>query len=250
MSELCAVIGGSGLYHLADDFYVRDKHKTETPYGPVGAEIEVGEWQDIPVVFLPRHGREHAIPPHRINYRANLWALQQLGVRRIIALNAVGGISTECSPRTLVLPDQIIDYTCNRENSFHDGENLPLAHIDFTWPYSVDLRQCIIDAAARNRVDLVKAATYGCTNGPRLETAAEIRKMAADGCHIIGMTAMPEAALARELNIEYAAIALVVNWCAGLGDIELGFDEILQILEQEAVRVRELLKSTLQELHR
>ena len=248
MRGLSAIIGGSGLYNLADQFNVDSKLKPDTPYGIVSAEIEIGEWQNHRIAFLPRHGRQHAVPPHKINYRANIWALNNIGVSNIIAVNAVGGIGSEYSPNTLALPDQLIDYTCNREHSFYDGENRDLKHIDFTWPYSTHLRQKIINAASRQNIDLVNNGTYGCTNGPRLETAAEVRKIGADGCHMIGMTAMPEAALARELGLEYAAIALVVNWCAGLGDVELSMDEIRRILEQEISRVRQLIVASIEEV--
>ncbi len=247
MGGLRAIVGGSGLYNLADDFQVDSRLRPETPYGIVAAEMEVGEWRNQRIVFLPRHGRQHAIPPHKINYRANIWALHRIGVTQIIAVNAVGGIGPEYPPKSLALPDQLIDYTCNREHSFFDGENLQLKHIDFTWPYSNQLRQHIIDAASRQNLDLVTSGTYGCTNGPRLETAAEVRKIAADGCNMIGMTGMPEAALARELGLEYAAIALVVNWCAGLSEVEVSMDEIRCILEQEVSRVRQLISAIVDE---
>lgn len=248
MSDLCAIIGGSGLYGLTDDFQVENRLKPETPYGVLSAEIETGKFRGRPLVFLPRHGREHTVAPHKINYRANIWALHNVGVTKIIAVNAVGGIGSEYSPGRLAVPDQLIDYTSNREHCFFDGEDQPLKHIDFTWPYSSRLRQRIVDVAARQCIDLVDSGTYGCTNGPRLETAAEVRKIAADGCNMIGMTGMPEAALARELGLEYAAIALVVNWCAGLNEIELNMDEIKEILGQEVDRIRQLALSVVEEI--
>ena len=247
MGNMRAIIGGSGVYFLADDFEVESRLNPDTPYGLVSAEIELGEWQNQRVAFLPRHGRQHAVAPHKINYRANIWALQQLGVSDIIAINAVGGIGDEYPPHTIAVPDQLIDYTSGREHSFFDGESQDLEHIDFTWPYSARLRQHIISAASRQNIDVVNSGTYGCTNGPRLETAAEVRKLAADGCNIVGMTGMPEAALARESGLEYAAIALVVNWCAGLSAVEVSMDEIRLILEQEVSRVRQLILATLDE---
>ncbi|NNE38105.1 MAG: S-methyl-5'-thioinosine phosphorylase, partial [Gammaproteobacteria bacterium] len=187
-------------------------------------------------------------PPHKINYRANIWALHQLGVSEIIAVNAVGGIGDQYPPRTIAVPDQLIDYTYGRDHSFFDGGNQDLTHIDFTWPYSARLRQKIINAASRQNIDVVNTGTYACTNGPRLETAAEVRKIAVDGCNMIGMTGMPEAALARESGLEYAAIALVVNWCAGLNEIEVSMDEIRRILEQEVNRVRQLILASVGEV--
>lgn len=245
MSDLYAVIGGSGLYHLGDDFQIESVEKFDTPFGQISAEIEIGLWQGHQVVFMPRHGRLHAIPPHQINYRANLWALKKFGVTHVIAANAVGGINASYGPQKLILPDQIIDYTSNREYSFSSIEQGEVMHIDFTWPYSKNLRIAIQQAAEDRGIDLVTGGTYGCTNGPRLETAAEIRKMEADGCDIIGMTAMPEAALARELGLEYASIALVVNWCAGVDDREISMDDIKLVLKSGMGRIQRLMLASL-----
>jgi len=250
VSDLYAIIGGSGLYQLDDNFLVESAEKIDTPFGHISAELELGHWQGHRVAFLPRHGRTHAIPPHRINYRANLWALKSLDISHVIAVNAVGGISDNYGPRVLGLPDQIIDYTANREHSFFDGENDELMHIDFTWPYSKTLRLNIQRAAENEGINFVSSGTYGCTNGPRLETAAEIRKMKAEGCDIIGMTGMPEAALARELGLEYASIVQVVNWCAGLDDSEISMDDIKRILQQGTDNIRQLILATLKELER
>ena len=163
----------------------------------------------------------------------------------MIAANAVGGINTDYGPEALVLPDQIIDYTSNREHSFSDAGRDELKHIDFTWPYSKILRSDILKAANFAGIDLVDKGTYGCTNGPRLETAAEIRKMKTDGCDIIGMTAMPEAALARELELKYTSIALVVNWCAGIGDREISMDDIKLVLKSGIGRIQQLMLASL-----
>ncbi len=248
MSDLYAVIGGSGLYQLDDNFQFENRKIFETPYGPISAELEVGQWQGHRIVFLPRHGQSHAIPPHQINYRANLWALKNIGVTHIIAENAVGGIHSNFGPGVMGLPDQIIDYTSNREHSFYDGKMNELRHIDFTWPYSKSLRLAIKNAATGQGISLVNGGVYGCTNGPRLETAAEIRKMASDGCDIVGMTGMPEAALARELDLEYASVALVVNWCAGLDDTEISMDDIKHVLAQGIGCIRQLILATLDEV--
>ena len=255
MSPVYAVIGGSGLYSLGDDFVIESNELIDTPYGITSAGVVRGSWQKQPVIFLARHGESHRIPPHQINYRANLYALRQQGVSHVIAVNAVGGISVDFAPQTIALPDQIIDYSWGREHSFSDISLAEIAHsdkgdgmvqhIDFTWPYSSDLRSMIIEASTRAGIKIQTTGVYGCTNGPRLETKTEIIKMSRDGCDMIGMTGMPEAALARELGIEYASIALVVNWCAGITETEITMDEIMRILEQGMQPVKQLILSTL-----
>ena len=249
MSDVYAVICGSGLYALDENFRVESSKKIKTPYGDISSDLIVGEFNGCRTVFLPRHGASHHIPPHKINYRANLWALNAMEVSHIIAINAVGGI--DHGPRSLVLPDQIIDYTSGRCHTFSDGTELDggkpeVNHIDFSFPYSQTLREKIIRASRAQGVDLITSGTYGCTNGPRLETSAEIRKMQNDGCTIIGMTGMPEAALARELEIEYASIALVVNWCAGIESSILDMDRIMQELKLGMTSVIQLIRATLE----
>jgi 5'-methylthioinosine phosphorylase len=255
MSALYAVIGGSGLYNLGDDFVEGSKNFVNTPYGATSAEIIRGTWQNQPVVFMARHGELHKIPPHQINYRANLYALKQQGVTHVIAVNAVGGISANYGPKTIVLPDQIIDYSWGRAHSFCDADsgaidNDEIQHIDFTYPYSSSLRALIVESGTEAGIKYQSSGVYGCTNGPRLETKAEITRMSRDGCDIIGMTGMPEAALARELGIEYASIALVVNWCAGVNETEntsskITMEEIMKVLEQGLQPVKRLILSTL-----
>lgn len=245
MSDLYAVIGGSGLYGLDGDFRV-ESHKTlNTPYGEISADLMSGQLKESPVIFLPRHGTSHQIPPHKINYRANLWALHEIGVSHVIAVNAVGGINY--GPHSLVLPDQIIDYTSGRAHTYFDGDDSEPGHIDFTYPYSQAVREKIILASQSGDFQLKTAAIYGCTNGPRLETSAEIDKMKRDGCNIIGMTGMPEAALARELEMEYASIALVVNWCAGIEKTILQMDQIRQVLDRGMKSVLQLINTTLEQ---
>ena len=239
---MLAVIGGSGLYTLGTDFEIARLASRQTPYGDTSAEIQLGRWQGCELAFLPRHGPGHTIPPHRVNYRANLWSLHELGVERLISVNAVGGIASELAPCRLALPDQLIDYTSGRAQSFFDGESDTLRHVDFTEPYSASLRALLGAAANSIGLRLVAKGTYGCTNGPRLETAAEIRRLRNDGCSLVGMTGMPEAALARELGIEYASLALVVNRAAGLGTREIQMDEILANLEQGMKSVLDLLR--------
>jgi len=238
-----AVIGGSGLYALNSEFRIDRSHMRDTPYGEVSAELKIGELNGQRIVFLARHGESHQIPPHRINYRANLWALQHLGVESIIAVNAVGGI--DAPPKSLVIPDQIIDYSSNREQSFFDADKGEAGHVDFTYPYSETLRKRIIAAGQSSDIELTQSGTYGCTNGPRFETRAEIQKMQRDGCSIIGMTGMPEACLARELDMDYASIALVVNWCAGIEDSILDMEQITKTLDQGMKTVLRLINTLL-----
>lgn len=207
-------------------FEVQDHLRPDTPYGPPSAPILRGLLGGTELLFLPRHGVGHDIPPHRIDYRANVWALKASGAERVVALAAVGGIGAAYGPRVLAIPDQVIDYTHGRVHSFFDGKDGEVTHIDFTHPYCEGLRQALLDAAAKARLDLVDGGTYGATQGPRLETAAEVRRLERDGCDLVGMTGMPEAALARELGLCYACCAFVVNWAAGKGEGEIRMEEI------------------------
>jgi 5'-methylthioinosine phosphorylase len=238
---MLAIIGGSGLYSLGDEFHLRDQVSRKTPYGDTSADLLLGRWQDVEVAFLPRHGAGHSVPPHAVNYRANIWVLKQVGVGRIIAVNAVGGISSDMAPRTLALPDQLIDYSSGREHSFFDGAGGEVKHVDFSQPYCSVLRDCLKRAGEQLGYPLVAGGTYGSTNGPRFETAAEIKRMQRDGCSVVGMTGMPEAVLARELEIDYACLAAVANWAAGIGDSGLDMPEILANLEHAIKQVRPLL---------
>ena len=250
MTILYAVIGGSGFYSLGDEFRVDLSDQPKNKKKRTSAEIQLGRWGEHQIVFLPRHGETHQIPPHAINYRANLWALQAVGATHIFAINAVGGITPDLPPQTLALPDQIIDYTSGRAHTFFDGDRQDIEHIDFTLPYSKTLRDSIIAAGKSAGIYLVGSGIYGCTNGPRLETAAEIRKMGKDGCNMIGMTGMPETALARELSIEYATIALVVNWCAGIEGAVLDMDQIKKVLADKIDSVKSLILATLDRVTR
>lgn len=215
-----AVIGGTGLNSI--DGVDVQATKLETPFGIASAPLGARRWADHEVLFLARHGQPHRIAPHRINYRANLWLLRQQGVEVVIATNAVGGITRHCSPGVIALPDQLIDYSWGREHSYADDEQL--RHVEFGVPYDAELRSTMAAAAAERSMLLVSPATYGCTQGPRLETAAEIDRMERDGCDLVGMTGMPEAGLARELDLPYVALCLVVNAAAGrgLGPIDEG----------------------------
>jgi 5'-methylthioinosine phosphorylase len=239
MNQL-AVIGGTGIDELAG-LEVEDTHNPDTPFGSPSRPILEGAINGIRVFFLQRHGSPRAIPPHLINYRANLWALKSLGVDEILAINAVGGINPAMQPGRLVIPHQLIDYTWGREHSFDDGSSGALQHVDFTEPYDHAMREALISAAAAADIACDSRAVHGITQGPRLETAAEIRRMAADGCEVVGMTGMPEAALARELAIAYASICMVVNPAAGLGAEPISLASMRAILQREAAVVGQLL---------
>jgi len=210
------IIGGTSVYTLAE-LERPDLRALDTPYGAPSAALRLGEISGQPVVFLARHGEGHSLPPHRVNYRANLWALKSVGASRVLAINTVGGITERAPPRALVVPDQLIDYTNGRDASFWDGPG-EMLHAEFAEPYAGALRTALLDAAARVGIALVNGGCYGATQGPRFETVAEIRRMRRDGCDLVGMTGMPEAALARELGLDYACVAPVANWAAGCGD--------------------------------
>lgn len=245
MSIDLALIGGTGLYQFPGLENIAE-HVVETPWGNPSDVIVSGQLGPKRVAFLARHGRKHDILPHKVNYRANLHALKQLGASRVIGVNAVGGIREDMGPRMLAVPDQIIDYTYGRVSSFCDAEGAEVRHIDFSEPYTQTLRQRVIDAASSAGITVVNGGCYGATQGPRLETRAEISRMRRDGCDLVGMTGMPEAALARELDIEYACLALVANWAAGCGDeAEISLEEIFANLEQATAQVPPVVSAIL-----
>ena len=241
MSIALAVVGGTGLYRFPGLENI-ERHDLDTPYGKPSGSIVCGTAAGRRVAFLARHGEGHSIAPHRINYRANLWALHELGARRIVGVNAVGGIRDDMAPRVIAVPDQIIDYTSGRLTSFCDADDAEVKHIDFSAPYSAGLRTALIEAAKNAGVPVVDGGCYGATQGPRLETRAEIARMRRDGCDLVGMTGMPEAALARELECEYACLALVANWAAGCGDeVEISLAEIFANLEAATAEVPKII---------
>jgi len=212
-----AIVGGSGLAKLGTLQKPR-RQVMRTPYGETSGALTFGEIAGAEVVFLARHGYGHTLAPHEINYRANIWALKELKVEGVIAVATVGGIHSDCGPGSLVLPHQIIDYTHSRKGTFFEGSDMPVIHVDFTQPYSQPLRARLIKAAAACNEPVRDGAVYACTQGPRLETAAEIERSAREGGDSVGMTGMPEAVLARESELEYAALAVVTNHAAGRGD--------------------------------
>lgn len=241
MSDIAlAVIGGTGLYRLTVFDNVERRH-VDTPYGATSDAIVDGSLAGKRVLFLARHGEGHALAPHEINYRANLWALKELGASRVLAVNSVGGIGERMGPRVLALPEQLIDYTWGRAHTYFGAGNA-VDHVDMSWPYDRLLRADVLVAAAEARVAMVDGGTYGATQGPRLETAAEIRRLARDGCDLVGMTGMPEAGLARELGLAYACVAVVANWAAGCGDdAEITLADVLANMEQATAQLPALL---------
>lgn len=243
------IIGGSGLYRL-DPAARSELHEVSTPYSAAPVQLGLEHTSAGPVWFLPRHGKDHTIAPHEINYRANIWALRAAGAQRIVAVNAVGGIGPAMQSGVLVLPDQLIDYSWGREHTFFSGSHAFDSHIDFTSPYSSALGVVLAQAAAQQGLPLQQGGVYACTQGPRLETAAEIRRLAQDGCEIVGMTGMPEAALARELALDYACLALVVNRAAGLATATIEMDAIRQVMDTGITQVRRLLLAALPALLR
>ncbi|MCC5866165.1 MAG: S-methyl-5'-thioinosine phosphorylase [Wenzhouxiangella sp.] len=235
-----AIIGGTGSLDL---FEVIERREVKTTWGDPSAPLARIQLAAGSAWFLPRHGQPHHIPPHRVNYRANIQALSDLGVSRILAITAVGGIDPGLAPGALVVPDQLIDYTWGRVHSFSDDAESPLRHVEFANPFSAVLRQTLLGAADRAGLAVVDGGCYAVTQGPRLETAAEISKLARDGCSLVGMTAMPEAALARELDLAYAMLCVVANPAAGVSDKAISVDEIHVVLDRSMVQVRALFNA-------
>jgi 5'-deoxy-5'-methylthioadenosine phosphorylase len=240
---MLAIIGGSGLTQLASMEALR-REVVRTPFGEPSGALIFGTLCHKPVVFLARHGYGHTIPPHQVNYRANLWALRQAKADAVVSVASVGGIRPDLSPGTLVIPHQIMDYTWGRKSTYFEGGDTPVRHIDFTHPYDETLRRRLLAAIRAAGDSAVDGGVYASTQGPRLETAAEINRLERDGADIVGMTGMPEAALARELELPYAAIGVVVNYAAGRSSSEHGihFDDIELVLQESMVRVRNVLE--------
>lgn len=245
---LIGVIGGSGLDRLRE-LKVIGRQVIPTPYGPPSAPVIHGSLDGGEAYFLARHGSGHTLAPHEVNYRANIWALKSLGIRRIVAINTVGAIRAGLAPGDLLLPDQIIDYTWGRAHTFHDNASGSVLHVDFTEPYSAEVRQMLRRAASAAEVPLSDGGTYGATQGPRLESRSEIDRMERDGCDMVGMTGMPEAALSRELGLEYASCCVAVNMAAGRGDgIEGIHEEIDRHMDLAMRRVRAVLERLIRDL--
>ncbi|MCK0536513.1 S-methyl-5'-thioinosine phosphorylase [Alcanivorax quisquiliarum] len=224
-----AFIGGTGLTRM-DNLQVQDRLQISTQWGAPSAPVVQGELASRPVLFLARHGDPHVLLPHQVNYRANMAALKEAGASAVIAVNAVGGISAHARSGVIVSPDQLIDYSWGRDMTFFDDRSGPVTHVDFSWPFDAALRARLAAALDACGADWVNGGCYGVTQGPRLETAAEIQRMERDGCDIVGMTGMPEAVLARELGLPYAMLSLVVNPAAGKSDTEITMAEIEAVI--------------------
>lgn len=237
-----ALIGGSGLYAL-DDLRERREHRVMTTWGAPSAAVVSGRLHGVELLFLPRHGVHHHLPPHQINYRANLAALAELGAMAIVATAAVGGIAHEARTGAIVVPHQLIDYSWGRDHTYADGSQAQPLHVDCTEPYTPQLRERLLAACAAAGVPAIAHGVYGVTQGPRLETAAEIDRLERDGCTIVGMTGMPEAGLARELGIDYANISLVVNPAAGRAAAAITMADIERELHEGMARVRRIVEA-------
>ena len=239
---MLGIIGGTGLTNY-QGLKIIQHESIDTPYGETSSLLTKARLNDVDITFIARHGAEHQIPPHKVNYRANIWALKQVKCKEIIAVNAVGGITDKTEPGSIIIPDQIIDYSYGRKNTFFEDNLDSVTHIDFTHPYTLTLVDKLAAAAKNIGLAITKGGTYACTQGPRLETAAEIQKLKNDGCDIVGMTAMPEASLAREMEIDYASICLSANWAAGIS-LEI---LTMKAIEEEVNRAIEKVKILIEE---
>jgi purine nucleoside phosphorylase len=242
MSAQFGIIVGSGFDEFAGS---GEAHAATTPFGDPSAPIRKMIFEDHVVFVLPRHGDNHTLPPHAINYRANALALKELGVQAIVALNTVGALTDVCTPGQLAVPDQIIDYTWGREHTVHRGDADEFEHIEFTTPFSASIREALLEAASGAGVDCYDGGVYAVMQGPRLETSAEVDRLERDGADFVGMTAMPEAALAREMSMDYGCLSMIVNFAAGRGDVPIHDD-----VEANTVAARLQVMRVLKELFR
>jgi len=238
------IIGGTGLTQLAN-LEVTRRQVVRTPFGEPSGALVFGKLAGQEVVFLARHGFGHTIPPHMVNYRANIWAMNSQGVDNVVSVASVGGIRADLGPGVIAVPHQIVDYTWGRHGTFHEGEDRAVVHIDFTRPYCDRLRQRIVSAAHTAGQAIVEGGVYAATQGPRLETAAEIDRFERDGADMVGMTGMPEAALAREIGVCYAAIAVVANHAAGRAESREGIkmEDINATLRKALGQVRVVIEA-------
>jgi 5'-methylthioadenosine phosphorylase len=247
-----AIIGGSGVYDPRLLENIREEI-IRTPYGEV--KVKIGEYKGEEIVFMPRHGEKHSVPPHKINYRANIWGLYELGVERILATSAVGSLNENMKPGDFVVLDQLIDFTKNRVYTFYDGEESPhdrkfVAHVDFTEPYCPELRNAIIRAAKELRFPYHPKGTYACMEGPRFETKAEIRMLKILGADVVGMTQVPEAILARELEMCYSSVAIVTNFAAGISPTKLTHTEVVELMAKKSEEIKLLLMKAIEYIPR
>lgn len=240
---MLAIIGGTGLTQLSN-LEITHRQVMRTPYGEPSGALTFGLLKQHEVMFIARHGYGHTLPPHMVNYRANMWALREQGAIRVVSIASVGGIRPDLLPGMIVVPDQILDYTHGRAYTYFDARDQPVTHVDFTHPYDLALRAQLLDAARLSKEKFLDGGVYAATQGPRLDTAAEINRYERDGADMVGMTGMPEAALARELGLSYAAIAVVVNHAAGRGESRNGvnLDTISGVAQPAMARVKKVLE--------
>ncbi len=239
---MLAIIGGTGLTQLSN-LEITHRQVIRTPYGEPSGALTFGLINQHEVIFIARHGYGHTLPPHLVNYQANMWALKNQGAKRVVSVASVGGIRPDLLPGMIVIPDQIIDYTHGRADTYFDARDKPVTHIDFTLPYCSKMRTNLLEAALLAKVKILDGGVYAATQGPRLETAAEINRYERDGADMVGMTGMPEATLAKELGLAYAAIAVVVNHAAGRGDSHdaVHLDKISAAAQPALARVKNVL---------
>lgn len=247
---MLGVIAGSGLQRLTHLEHIR-REIVRTPFGETSCALTMGELSGVEVVFLNRHGYGHTLAPHQINYRANLWALQKIGVRSICAIGSTGSMIEHIQPGQLVIPDDVIDYTSGRTGTYFEGPDHPIVYTDLSEPFDRAARELLLNAAVKSGEPVIDSATYACTNGPRLETRAEVKRMVNDGAQVVGMTLMPEAALAKELGLAYAAITVCTNYAAGVGaNVAHDLNQWRALREHSLVKVENvLLQWVAQELH-
>jgi 5'-methylthioinosine phosphorylase len=240
---MLAIIGGTGLSKFAN-LEITRREVMRTPYGEPSGPLTFGRIGAAEICFLARHGYGHTLAPHEVNYRANIWAIKEQGIRSVIAVNSVGGIAAELGPGVIAVPDQIIDYTHGRQHTFFEGHDSPVIHVDFTHPYCPKARALCMAAAEKAGISVLRSGVYAATQGPRLETAAEINRLDRDGATMVGMTGMPEAALAREMDLSYAALALSVNHAAGRGSSSeaIKLEDIQAVLDTGMAQVRSILE--------
>jgi len=240
---MLSIIGGSGLTQLAN-LEITHRQVIRTPFGEPSGALTMGRLSNEEIIFLARHGYGHTIPPHEVNYRANIWAIHSRGVKDLVSVAAVGGIHADLKPGTIVIPDQIIDYTHGRKTTFREGKDSPVVHMDFTEPYCPKVRELCLRAVKDAGETCIDGGVYATVQGPRLETRAEINRLERDGATMVGMTGMPEACLAKEIGLCYATIGVVANFAAGRGSSKdaIHYDEVEAVLAQSMQRVRNILE--------
>lgn len=239
-----AIIGGTGVY---DPALLQDaeRHSIETPYGT--AEFTLGTYAGKRVAFMPRHGYSHSVAPHKINYRANIRALKELGVHTVFATAAVGSLKKELAPGDLVLVDDFIDMTKSRALTFYEGAPEGVVHIDVTDAYCGRIRDRLATAASEHNIEVKHGGVYVCTEGPRFETAAEIRMYTSWGGDVVGMTSVPEVILAKESEMCYATVAMITNYCTGISEHPLTHQEVIDTMKDNVQKIRELFFRTIEQ---